>query len=132
MLPGDTHVSVSHNIHVPTPSPFKVTINGESMTVTGVSGPHNTQWAVQRGAQPVQADAGTRVEPTAASQDREFLDFSPTGAMSVYTWELYFHIPLYIAKALSQNQKFEDAHKWFLHIFNPTCHARAASGSPSP
>ena len=58
--------------------------------------------------------------PTYASQDRQFLDFSPSAAFSVYNWELFYHIPLYIAQLLSQNQQFEDAQTWFHYIFNPT------------
>jgi hypothetical protein len=53
-------------------------------------------------------------------QDREFLDFRYNASFSVYNWELFFHIPLYIAELLSQNQKFEDALKWFHYIFDPT------------
>ena len=51
---------------------------------------------------------------------RENVDFSPTGAYSIYNWELFFHIPLLIATSLSQNQQFENAQKWFHYIFNPT------------
>jgi hypothetical protein len=53
-------------------------------------------------------------------QDRQFLDFGPSAAFSVYNWELFYHVPLYIAQLLSQNQQFEDAQNWFHYIFNPT------------
>ncbi len=53
-------------------------------------------------------------------QDRQFLDFSRGAGFSVYNWELFYHIPLYIAQLLSQNQQFEDAQSWFHYIFNPT------------
>ena len=53
-------------------------------------------------------------------QDREFLDFNYDAAYGVYNWELFFHIPLYIAELLSQNQQFEDALSWFHYIFDPT------------
>jgi GH18 family chitinase len=49
----------------------------------------------------------------------ENVDFTPTGAYSIYNWELFFHIPLLIATQLSANQQFEDAQKWFHYIFNP-------------
>ena len=39
---------------------------------------------------------------------------------AVYNWELFFHIPLYIATLLGQNQQFEDAISWFHYIFDPT------------
>jgi hypothetical protein len=53
-------------------------------------------------------------------QDRQYLDFSAGAAFGVYNWELFYHIPLYIAQLLSQNQQFADATTWFEYIFNPT------------
>jgi hypothetical protein len=53
-------------------------------------------------------------------QDRQYLDFNYNSPFSVYNWELFYHIPLYIAQLLSQNQQFEDARNWFHYIFNPT------------
>jgi len=53
-------------------------------------------------------------------QDREYLDFNYDASFSVYNWELFFHIPLYTAELLSQNQQFEDALAWFHYIFDPT------------
>lgn len=47
-------------------------------------------------------------------------EFNPGEAYSVYNWEFFFHIPLLIATQLSQNQKFEEATKWFHYIFDPT------------
>ena len=52
--------------------------------------------------------------------DSDIVDFSTSGAYSSYNWELFFHIPLYVAQRLSQNQQFEDAMAWFHYIFNPT------------
>jgi hypothetical protein len=48
------------------------------------------------------------------------VDFDYKGAYSQYNWELFFHIPLYIATKLSNNQKFEEARRWFHYIFDPT------------
>ncbi len=48
------------------------------------------------------------------------MDFSYGGAYSIYNWELFFHAPLRIACLLTQNQKFEDAFRWFHYIFNPS------------
>jgi hypothetical protein len=48
------------------------------------------------------------------------VDFAFNGAYSLYNWELFFHAPLLVAIHLSQNQKFQDAQKWFHFIFNPT------------
>ncbi len=53
-------------------------------------------------------------------QDRQYLDFNYNTTFSVYNWELFYHIPLYIAQLLSQNQQFEDAQRWYHYIFNPT------------
>lgn len=47
------------------------------------------------------------------------VDFSSAGAYSPYNWELFFHAPLMIATRLSQNQRFEEAQRWFNYIFNP-------------
>jgi hypothetical protein len=54
------------------------------------------------------------------------LDFTTSGAYSIYNWELFFHFPLEVAIHLSQNQKFSDAQKWFHYIFDPT------DNSPGP
>jgi Tc toxin complex TcA C-terminal TcB-binding domain len=48
------------------------------------------------------------------------LDFTPSGAYSVYNWELFFHTPITIAIHLSKNQRFEEAQQWFHYIFDPT------------
>lgn len=48
------------------------------------------------------------------------LDFDYRGAYSIYNWELFFHTPMLIAQRLSDNQKFEEAQKWYHYIFNPT------------
>src|SRR5690606_13607366 len=37
----------------------------------------------------------------------------------VYNWELFFHIPMLIAERLSQDMKFEDAMRWYHHVFDP-------------
>lgn len=50
----------------------------------------------------------------------EIVDTSPSGAYSIYNWELFFHIPFLIGTLLSQNQQFQDAKTWFEYIFNPT------------
>jgi hypothetical protein len=56
----------------------------------------------------------------AADRPIEELDFSLTGAYSIYNWELFFHIPLLVADRLSKNQRFEEARRWFHYIFDPT------------
>jgi hypothetical protein len=115
-------ITVENNIWIPMPA-FYATIGTETVQVTGVGGPQHTSWTVVRGQQGttnVAAAAGSVITPAFASQDRQFLDFSFGGAFSVYNWELFYHIPLYIAQLLSQNQQFEDAQTWFHYIFDPT------------
>jgi hypothetical protein len=73
------------------------------------------------------APDGTQVQLTEVDEDnetvavtREFVDFSSSGAYSIYNWELFFHIPWLIATRLEANQRFEEARKWFHYIFDPT------------
>ena len=47
-------------------------------------------------------------------------DFEFDGAYSTYNWELFFHAPFTIAKRLDANRRFEEAHRWFHYIFEPT------------
>ena len=55
------------------------------------------------------------------------VDFSDKGAMSIYNYELFFHIPMLIAGRLSKNQRFEEAQRWYHSIFNPIDRSSAAS-----
>jgi hypothetical protein len=48
------------------------------------------------------------------------VDFAIDGSNALYNWELFFHIPLLIAERLNDNGRFEDAHRWFHYIFDPT------------
>ncbi|RMF93400.1 MAG: insecticidal toxin protein [Candidatus Schekmanbacteria bacterium] len=56
------------------------------------------------------------------------LDFSISGAYSVYNWELFYHAPLLIALHLSKNNRFAEAQKWLHYIFDPT----DDSNNPTP
>lgn len=58
----------------------------------------------------------------------EEVDVSPSGAYSLYNWELFFHAPLLLADRLSKNQRFEESQRWFHYIFDPT----DASGESGP
>jgi hypothetical protein len=60
---------------------------------------------------------------------REKVDFSNTGAYSLYNWELFFHAPMLLANRLSKNQRFEEAQRWYHYIFNPTSDTKT---EPSP
>ena len=50
----------------------------------------------------------------------EDVDFTYAGPYSIYNWELFFHVPYYIANKLATNQRFEEALQWFQYIFDPT------------
>lgn len=69
-------------------------------------------------------DFGQVYSPTTVVDNRfypnETVDFDGDGSYSLYNWELFFHAPLMIASRLSQNQRFEDATRWFQFIFDPT------------
>ena len=45
--------------------------------------------------------------------------FEFSGPNKIYNWELFFHIPHFIANGLNQNMKFEAARDWYHYIFNP-------------
>ncbi|MEM9461011.1 MAG: neuraminidase-like domain-containing protein [Myxococcota bacterium] len=49
----------------------------------------------------------------------EDFDFTFGGAYSVYNWELFFHVPLYIAERLRREQRFEQAQRWYHFVFDP-------------
>ncbi|MDP2621002.1 MAG: neuraminidase-like domain-containing protein [Hyphomicrobiales bacterium] len=61
-----------------------------------------------------------RLPDSSASYPVEDVDFTYTGAYAPYNWELFFHVPFYIANKLSTNQRFEEALEWFHYIFDPT------------
>jgi hypothetical protein len=50
----------------------------------------------------------------------EDVDFTYLGAYAPYNWELFFHVPFFIANKLSANQRFEEALEWYHYIFDPT------------
>ncbi|MBI2737403.1 MAG: peptidoglycan-binding protein [Rhodospirillales bacterium] len=61
-------------------------------------------------------------EPTsevANPYPRENVDFGRS-ANALYNWELFFHVPMLIAEALTRNQRFEEAMHWFHFVFDPT------------
>ena len=62
------------------------------------------------------------VSPNAADSSAAYdrVDFSRYGAYALYNWEVFFHAPFLIACRLSQNQRFEEAMRWFHTIFDPT------------
>ncbi|APR86765.1 Insecticidal toxin complex protein TccB1 [Minicystis rosea] len=61
----------------------------------------------------------------------EEVDFSFGGAYALYDWEVFFHIPFLVATRLMQNQRFDEAQKWFHYIFDPTSGERRRHRSGS-
>ncbi|MFF5475900.1 neuraminidase-like domain-containing protein [Streptomyces sp. NPDC012935] len=51
---------------------------------------------------------------------KEEVDFHYAGAYAAYNWELFFHMPMFIAGKLAANQRFEEALEWYHSVFNPT------------
>ncbi|WP_106399353.1 Tc toxin subunit A-related protein [Actinocorallia populi] len=51
---------------------------------------------------------------------KDVIDVSDDGPYAIYNWELFFHAPVLIAVHLSKNQRFEEAQRWFHHVFDPT------------
>lgn len=47
------------------------------------------------------------------------IDFTLGGAYSVYNWELFYHIPMYVAERLIAERNYAAAQKWLHYIFNP-------------
>jgi hypothetical protein len=50
----------------------------------------------------------------------EDIDFDEDGSYASYNWELFFHLPFEIAVRLTNDQRFEEAARWFHYIFDPT------------
>ena len=112
-------------------SPAVVTGDGSAVTL-----PANTAVVLRSGLPlPVYYQGifdGTHYNPNPGAVQQPYpvnqLDFAFDGAYAIYNWELFFHIPLLLAVHLSQNQKFQDAQRWFHYIFNPTDN----SAGPTP
>jgi hypothetical protein len=69
---------------------------------------------------------------TAAANDvypKSKLEFSNDSPTAIYNWELFFHIPLLIANKLMQDQKFDEALKWFHYVFNPSNRTGTSQGN---
>ncbi len=59
------------------------------------------------------------LEYKASDNEAGQIDFKVTGAYAAYYSEVFFHIPYLIADTLNRNKAFEDAQKWYHHIFCP-------------
>jgi|GEM_PF-5332045 len=50
----------------------------------------------------------------------DLIDFDPSSPNAAYNWELFFHVPFFIAVRLMQNERFEEALGYLQMIFDPT------------
>jgi Neuraminidase-like domain len=62
-------------------------------------------------------------------QGESALDFAvgSAGAYSIYNWEIFYHVPMFVASLLLQNQQYQDALTWLEYIFNPTDNSGTAA-----
>jgi hypothetical protein len=51
---------------------------------------------------------------------QEGIDFNANAGYALYNWELFYHVPFLLANALSTNQQFEQAKRWYEYVFTPT------------
>jgi hypothetical protein len=90
------------------------------------------QPALQRDSHPERFDLLATYNPSRTmvrwAHNNDIVDFRYESAYGIYNWELFYHLPLFIAGRLSQNQRFDEARRWFHYIFDPT----RASGEPAP
>lgn len=122
-LPGATGIKLYDGSSATLPAGTSVVLaNGAQLTVA-----NGTQVTLLR-SKPLPVLYGDIFSPTkytpSALVERPYpvkdLDFTSSGAYSVYNWELFFHVPLTIAIHLSKNQRFAEAHRWFHFLFDPT------------
>ena len=122
-LPGATAIKLYDGSSATLPAGTSVVLaGGAQLTV-----PNGTQVTLLRSKplpvlyadifSPTKYNASTLVERPYPAKD---LDFTSSGAYSVYNWELFCHVPLTIAIHLSKNQRFADAQRWFHFLFDPT------------
>ena len=69
------------------------------------------------------------VTPTVRwGSDTDIVDFAYDAPYAGYNWEMFLHMPLFVANKLAQNQRFDEARAWFHYVFDPT----RAGTTPSP
>ena len=69
------------------------------------------------------------VSPTVRwGSDTDAVEFQYSAPVAGYNWELFLHLPYFIAGLLAMDQRFEDARRWYHYIFDPT----RASSDPVP
>jgi hypothetical protein len=144
-LPGTLPVSSSSGIQyaanaiLPDYSAVTVTLPAGKYAVLTNDGsqiqlPANTQVSIRSGLpqpffyEPIFDSTHYNPDPDNVTQPypAKNLDFTSSGAYSIYNTEIFFCAPLLMAVHLSQNGQYQDAQNWFHYIFNPT------DNSPGP
>lgn len=64
-----------------------------------------------------------------APYPEEIVEFELGSAYGVYNWELFFHLPVYVASRLMDAGRHEDALKFLHAVFDPRVPASDATGS---
>jgi hypothetical protein len=59
------------------------------------------------------------------------IDFSVEGAYAQYNWEVFFHIPFYLADRLADAGRFQEAFDWLHTIFDPRTRTSASASGVS-
>ena len=99
----------------------------EQLSKSGLKGLFN--WTFIKSSQEDQMAFQVTYDPTGAvihyDRDRtlypeDTLDFWMDAPTAIYNWELFFHIPMFIANKLMQEQRFAEAMDWYHLVFNPT------------
>lgn len=63
----------------------------------------------------------SRYDPVASVRSPAIdIDYSVTGAYSVYNWEMFVHAPLLVAEMLKAQHRHADAERWLHLVFDPT------------
>lgn len=58
----------------------------------------------------------------------ERFEFDRTAPYAAYNWEIFFHVPLAIARQLTRARRFEEAQTWLRYVFDPV----APQGGANP
>ncbi|MFZ5479066.1 MAG: neuraminidase-like domain-containing protein [Myxococcota bacterium] len=69
----------------------------------------------------------TKVDGTYPIED---IDFSDEGTYSQYNWEIFFHLPFYLASRLAEAGRFEEAIAWLHTVFDPRTREPVPTGYP--
>lgn len=59
------------------------------------------------------------------------ISFDYADGYASYNWELFFHIPLYVASRLAAERRFQEALDWLHCMFDPRCTKEPPAGYPA-